>query len=134
MENIIVKAHITNTSNKVSEEFKGEVIAKTAYLRTDEENAKLLEDFGLTKYTSKNGDDFFALKFTKETPTYNSLDRKPTGKLETTTESPNFKIDEEVQINVIKGEKLGHNFYRLQAVLLSDTAMVELIEAENPFL
>ena len=54
MENMIVKAQITATSKKQSGDFKQEIPTKTAYVKTDAENAEKLVDFGLTKYTSRD--------------------------------------------------------------------------------
>ena len=50
MENMVIKGQITATSKKQNGKFKQEVATKTAYVSTDEEYSKRLEDFGLTKY------------------------------------------------------------------------------------
>jgi len=49
MENLTFKGQITATSKKNSGDFKQEVITKTAYIKTDEFNAKKLMEFGLSQ-------------------------------------------------------------------------------------
>ena len=63
MENLVIKGIISTTSNKQSKDFKSENPQKTAYLQLDEKNAKLLEEFGVQKYTSKNSDDFYCIMY-----------------------------------------------------------------------
>ena len=36
-------------------------------------------------------------------------------------------------MNIIKGEKTGNTFYRLQALQIDDVSDLVAIEAENPF-
>ena len=62
MENLIISGIISTTSNKQSKDFKSENPQKTAYLQLDKENADKLEKFGVRKYTSKTGEDFYCLK------------------------------------------------------------------------
>lgn len=140
MKNIVVEIKKLTTSNKVSDEFKGEVATKTAYLTVDDKNAKLLEEFGLRKYTSKAKDgeaeqDFFILKLTQEVKVYkNGQKGQKPSILEGTVQTPNFEIKEKpFNVNVIQGEKTNNVFYRLQALLLDDMKLIEELEAENPF-
>ena len=64
MENIVIKGIITATSKKNNDEtFKQETPTKTAFITTDQENADKLQKFGLTKYTSNEGNDYFIIKF-----------------------------------------------------------------------
>lgn len=136
MKNITVEVIKLTTSNKVSDEFKGEVPTKTAYLTVDAKNAEILMEFGLQKYTSKKDKtDFFILKLVQEVKIYKNGQKgsKPTI-LEGTVQTPNFEIVEEpFTINVIQGNKANNDFYRLQAMLLSKTSVIAELEAENPF-
>src|SRR5699024_856988 len=71
MENLVVLGQITATSKKNDGEFSQEIPTKTAYVRTDEKYAKKLEDFGLTKYTSReNNEDYFIIKFPQNVMIY----------------------------------------------------------------
>ena len=135
MENLIIQGTISTTSNKQSEKFVAKTPQKTAYITTvDEATAKKLEDFGLRRYTSKNGESFFALKVVNELQMYFDKSKVSTP-LPTSTQDPNFKTNDGVVIgmNIIKGENLGNTFYRLQAVLLNQASDITQIEAENPF-
>lgn len=132
---------ISTTSNKVNEKYKQEVNTKTAYISTDEKTAKAMQDFGLTQYTSKDeGENFFILKFADKLRTYfkdgtNHL-RQDLSNIEIEgQETLNFKTDENrpVSINVVKGENMGNDFYRLQAILVDDMDQITQIEPENPF-
>ena len=132
MENLVIKGIISTTSNKQSKDFKSENQQKTAYLQLDEKNAKLLEDFGVQKYTSKNGEDFHCIKVIEKLKLYFD-DSKACVEYESDVNQPNFKTEKEVKMNIIKGEKTGNTFYRLQALQLNDVSDLVEIEAENPF-
>lgn len=141
MESITILGTITTTSNKQNPEFKAETPAKTAYLHVDEANKQKLIDFGLTAYTPKKADettglkeDFFIVKLTQALKMYNKTvkNAKPTD-LPCTVNDPNFRTDEALQLNIIKGEKSNNEFFRLNAVLVSRPNNIELLEAENPF-
>ena len=132
MENLIISGIISTTSNKQSKDFKSENPQKTAYLQLDEKNAKLLEEFGVQKYTSKNGDDFHCIKVIDKLKLY-FYNSKACVEFESDVNQPNFKTEKEVKMNIIKGEKTGNTFYRLQALQLDDTSDLVEIEAENPF-
>jgi len=140
MENLTFKAQITATSKKNSGDFKQEVLTKTAYVKTDEKNAKLLEEFGLRKYTSKSEEDYFILKFPANLMVY-----KPNGYAEKRpelsrvevdgVETNNFKTpdDKFLGMNVIKGEHKNNEFFRLQAIRVETVEDIEEIKPENPF-
>ena len=140
MENIIVKGQITATSKKQSEGFKQEVPTKTAYISTDEVNSKLLEDFGLTLYTSKNNEDYFIIKFPANLMIY-----KPNGfgekrpdlsRIEIEgVETNNFKTpdDKLLSLNITKGNHMKNDFFRLQAIRIESEDDIEEIIPENPF-
>ena len=71
MENTTAIVKINTTSNKVSDKFKQETSTKTVYVTADADNTKVLQDFGLQLYTSKeNNEDFFILKFAAKTLLY----------------------------------------------------------------
>lgn len=127
---------ITATSNKVNEKFKTDNPTKTAYITVESEaDRKKLEDFGLTLYSSKeDGTEFFIIKLSREVKTYDSFDKKkkPTI-LDGTTESPNFRTVVPVAMNVVKGENVGNDFYRVNAISVASDKDVQVIEAENPF-
>ena len=132
MENLIISGIISTTSNKQSAEFRAENPQKTAYLLLDQENADKLEKFGVRKYTSKTGEDFYCLKLVEKLKLYFD-DSKNAVIADTSVDDPNFKTEKVIKMNVIKGEKTGNTFYRLQALLLNDSSDLVQIEAENPF-
>lgn len=133
MENIVIEGIISTTSNKQSKEFVVNNPQKTAYLELDEANEKKLVAFGVNKYTSKEGDDFICLKVVEKLKLY--FDDKSKGSFEhdASISAPNFKTNGKVRMNVIKGEKAGNVFYRLQALLITTQNELVEIEAENPF-
>ena len=133
MENIVIEGIISTTSNKQSKDFKVKKKKKTAYLELDEVNEKKLEAFGVSKYTSKDGDDFFCLKVVEKLKLY--FDDKTNVSVEhyAGINAPNFKTTGKVKMNVIKGEKTGNVFYRLQALMITTENELVEIEAENPF-
>lgn len=132
MENLIIEGIISTTSNKQSSEFKVEKPQKTAYLLLDKENADKLEKFGVRKYTSKTGEDFYCLKVVEQLKVY--FDKSKTSiTVDAGVDVANFKTEKVIKMNVIKGEKTGNTFYRLQALLLNELEDLVQIEAENPF-
>ena len=141
MQNLVIEAIITATSKKQGGKFKQDIPTKTAYLKTDEENAKLLEDFGLTRYTSKEDqEDYFIVKFPQNVVLYfpNGLgERRPDLSLVEVDgeETNNFRTTEDkpLKLNILKGEKDGNTFYRLQAILVDSAEDIEEIKPENPF-
>lgn len=132
MKNLIIEGIISTTSNKQSSEFKVEKPQKTAYLLLDKENADKLEKFGVRKYTSKTGEDFYCLKIVEKLKVY--FDKtKANVTVDAGVDVANFKTEKVIKMNVIKGEKTGNTFYRLQALLLNELEDLVQIEAENPF-
>lgn len=133
---------ISTTSNKVNDKFKQEINTKTSYITSnDEQTVKALENFGLKKYTSKDkNENFFILKFANKLRLYfpdgtNQLRQDLSNIKYEEQETLNFKTDENrpVSINVVKGENMGNNFYRLQSILIDNIDQIEHIEPENPF-
>lgn len=141
MENLIFKGQITATSKKQNGDFKQEIPTKTAYVTTDEETAKKLEEFGLQKYTSKedNG-SFFIMKMPANLMVYlpNGFGEKRPDLSQITfegIETNNFKTtdDKPLKMNVIKGNHKNNDFFRLQAIRLESENDIEQIKPENPF-
>ena len=140
MENIIVKGQVTATSKKQSGDFAQEVPTKTAYVSTDESNTKLLEDFGLTKYTSKDNENYFIIKFPANvmvfTPNGYGKKRPDLSRIEVDgVETNNFKTpdDKLLSLNIIKGNYKNNDFFRLQAIRIETDDDIEEIKPENPF-
>ena|SRR5699024_1140222 len=147
MKNLVIKGIITATSKKNNDEdYKQEVPTKTAYIKTDQENAKKLEDFGVTKYTSQEEkEDYFIIKFPATVMTYlpNGVGSKrpklsqihvknDLGEYE---ETNNFKTpdDKPLPLNIIKGNHKNNDFFRLQAIRIEQESDIEEILPENPF-
>lgn len=134
MENLIIRGKITATSSKADEKFKQENPTKTAYVTvTKKEDVEALEEFGATKYTTKEDNrDFFILKVPQSFVVVKGDQMK---RLDGTLSSPNFrtKEDKDFKLNIIKSEKMGNEFLRLQAVLVDDFKELELIQMSNPF-
>lgn len=147
MENLVIKGIITATSKKNNDEtFKQEVPTKTAFVSTDEENAKKLEEFGLTKYTTKEGNDYFIIKFPANLMIYlpNGFGKKRPDlsqvyikDFETSEyqETNNFKTpdDKVLLFNIIKGRHKNNDFFRLQAIKVDTEEDIQEILPENPF-
>lgn len=147
MENIVVYGVLTNTSNKVSEEYKSEVPTKCAYLyAASKEDADKMVSFGLTEYTPKDGGSgFFAVRMSKTVSIYHSdnEDGIPDEKIDCRVtdnngnKTPNFKCRDGVTVamNLVKGEKMKNSFIRLQAFLCDDfDSVFEEIKPLNPFI
>lgn len=138
MENIVIKGKITATSKKLDNRYKQVNPTKTAYIETDEQNAQALEAFGLTKYTSaEDRKDFFIIKLSSNLVAYEDNTNKTTSLADlTTVNSPNFNTGEsDIYLNIIKGENMGNDFYRVQALLLPEGIdMIQAVEAVNPFI
>lgn len=134
MENIIVEGIITATSKKQSDQFKQDNPTKTAYVTAEKESRKKLLDFGLTEYTSKDGEGFFIIKFSANTAVYldRESDESKPFKLHT-MDTPNFKTLAPVTMNIIKSENMGNDFFRIQAFLVLNPEVFEKIEQQNPF-
>ena len=138
MENIVIKGKITATSKKLDNRYKQVNPTKTAYIETDGQNAQALEAFGLTKYTSvDDGKDFFIIKLSSNLVAYEDNTNRSTSLAElTTVDSPNFNTGQsEIYLNIIKGENMGNDFYRVQALFLPEgLGMLQAVEAVNPFI
>ena len=139
MRNITFNGIITATSKKQSEDFVSKVKTKTAYLEVDEKTAIELENFGLTKYSSReDGSEFFIVKFSSNLVGYidyaGSADEYMDLSDLAGIESANFKTNQPIGISVIEGENLKSKFYRIDALLLSpDLRELEKLERKNPF-
>ena len=141
MENLIIEGQITATSKKQSGDFSQDIPTKTAYVRTDEVNAKKLVDFGLTKYTSKdNNEPFFIMKFPANLMVYlpNGFGEKRPYLSQIIfegIETNNFKTSDNklLKLNIIKGNHKNNDFFRLQAIRLESESDIEEIKPENPF-
>lgn len=138
MENLVIKGIITATSKKIDDRFRQEVPTKTAYIKTDTENAKKLQDFGLTKYTSKQGEDYFVIKLPANLMVYtpNGFGKKRPDLSQVYhdgVETNNFKTEKMLPLNIIKGNNMNNDFFRLQAIRVDDESDILEIEPENPF-
>lgn len=141
MENIVIKGQITATSKKNDGEFSQEVPTKTAYFSaSNEEESQKLIDFGLTKYTSQEGEDYFIMKFPATVRVYlpNGVDSKRPDLSQIVVdgvETNNFKTpdDKELQFNILKGNHKNNDFFRLQAIRVESLDDLEEMKPENPF-
>lgn len=137
MENLVIKGMVTATSKKQGKDFKPETPTKTAYLEIKEEDKSKAIGFGLTEYTSKeNGKSFFIVKLPKEVSIYvEGVPNQQPEKLDGGIETNNFKTAENkfLNINIIKGHNKGNDFWRLQAIQITDTSDIVEIEQQNPF-
>ena len=136
MESMTFVGTITATSNKVNEKFKTDNPTKTAYITVgNPKDVVKMKEFGLTHYSSQENPDeeFFIVKLSREVKVYDSFDKtaEPTI-LSGLTDTPNFKT-REVAMNLLKGENVGNDFYRINALSIADPTDIETIEAENPF-
>ena len=136
MENLVIKGRITATSNKVDTKFKQENPTKTAYVTvSDETEKKKLIDFGLTEYTSKqDGLSFFIIKLPQNVAIFVE-GVKGSEQLSGSVETPNFFTVEgkELLLNIIKGENMNNDFFRLQAIRIEQSTDVVILEQVNPF-
>lgn len=133
LENMVIEGEITATSNKINEKFRSEVNSKTAYIKVDKANSKLLKDFGLTEYTSKEDNtNFFIIKLTKDVRVYAKDGSMEIFSGEAHETNPNFKTNV-IKMNIIKGNNLNQDFYRVQALLINDRADIQQLAPENPF-
>lgn len=138
---MIIEGIITATSKKQSGDFKQDIPTKTAYVKVDSENEKKLVDFGLRKYTSKeNKEDYFILKFPANLMIYfpNGFSQARPDLSQITLdgiETNNFKTpdDKPLKFNILKGNHRNNDFYRLQAIRVTDESDIEEIKPENPF-
>lgn len=119
LKSIIVQGVITSTSDKGNERFHTSTPQKTAYIETDLTNTKLLEDFGLRKYTSKEtGVNFFIVKLSQNVSHYVNKQLVDTISGLAGEGNHNFTTGERlVGLEIIKGTSdFGNDFYRLTAI------------------
>lgn len=137
MENLVIRGQVTATSKKQSEEFKAEFPKKTAYLKIHEDDVKKAVTFGLRMYTPKDGgEDFFMVKLPENITIYvKGAKGVEPEKLDGGLETPNFKTadDKSLSLNIIRGEKSGNLFFRLQAIQITESGDIQDVIAENPF-
>ena len=137
MENMILTGKITATSKKLDNRYKQENPTKTAYIEVDEKQAKALEAFGLTRYTSvTDKKDFFIVKLSANLVAYLDHTNTQVSLSELAgVQSSNFNTgDDLIQMNLIKGENMGNEFFRIQALLLPNgIGSIQELEAVNPF-
>lgn len=138
MENINVKVTITATSNKQNSQYKIENPKKSVYISPENEAEKQkLIGFGLTEYTSKNGENFFIVKATDKIKCW--LNGKVVEELPTSIEDPNFKFEQGkyLTVNLIQGENMNNKFYRINAIKFDNDTLLQHayqpIEEECPF-
>ena len=142
-----VKAIITATSNKVSNDFKQEIPTKTIYFTVlDKKKLKELEELGLTLYTpeDKEGKPYFIVKASKVVKIWLSKEDY-VEKLFTTeivdpttlenVSNPNLYTEDEILISVVKVKALkGKNdFFRINNMMVSDISQLKEVEKSNPF-
>lgn len=138
MENINVIVNITATSNKQDSKFKIENPKKSVFItpENDFEKQKLV-NFGLTEYTSKDGESFFIVKATDEIKCW--LNGQVVEKLPTSIQDPNFKFEKDkfLTVNIIQGENMNNKFYRVNAIKFDNDTLLQHayqpIEEECPF-
>lgn len=124
------KGIITGTSNKVNSEFSTDSPRKTAYVKVNEGNKKILELNGLRMYTSKEGDDFFIIKMAESVTAW--VNKDPL-EIATNVNTDNFNTDKEINIACIKGKNKGNDYVRIYALGLKSIEDIILVEKENPF-
>lgn len=139
MKNITVKVNITATSNKQNSQYKTDNPKKSLYLtpKTKTDKQKLI-DFGLVEYTPKDGGTpFFVVKATDEIKCW--LNKQIVEKIPASIEDLNFKFEEGkfLTVNIIRGQKAGNVFYRLNGIKFEDDTLMQHayqpIEEECPF-
>ena len=153
-ETVIAKATITATSNKTDGKYKQKKSTKAVYLvPATEEDSKKLEDFGLQLYTPDEEKDpkarpYFIVKatefvkiFTSETDfeevyfgvSYEEVNPED-GEI-ITKKTPNYKTEEPVYVAVmfVEGGDNINDFFRINALMMEDVAMLEEVQPVNPF-
>ena len=153
-DTVVAQATITATSNKSDGKYKQKKSTKTIYLvPATEEDAKKLEEFGLQLYTPDTEKDpeakpYFIVKatenvkiFTSETEfeevnfgvSYEDVNQE-TREI-TIKKTPNYKTEIPVHVAImfVEGGDNGNDFFRLNALMMADTAMLEEVQPVNPF-
>ena len=139
MENLVIKATITATSNKQTDKFSVENKRKSVYLTPNtKEDENSIIDFGLTKYLSeKDKKSFFVVKSSNIIKIWS--DNKHVDNILSSVNDPNFKYIDNVvtEINIIKSEKYGNTFYRINAINLPTgfglDEVIEKVKETSPF-
>lgn len=134
MKTITFEGIITQTSNKQGKDYASENPKKSVYISVDNENAKILEDFGLTKYTSKKDNvDFFVVKASANISRYENdkIVEKINGNGE--DDVPNFSSNNNtIGMAIMEGENKGNKFMRLYAINC-EAGIVTENEPSSPF-
>lgn len=134
---VIVPAVISATSNKVSKDFKQETPTKTVYFNvTDSKKVDELVSLGMTQYTpdDENAEPYFIAKATKKVKVF--INKDEFIERDFSVETPNINTnDEQVYLSVVKvkGEKGKNDFFRINAILVSDYDQIKEVEAQKPF-
>ena len=139
MENLVINAAITATSNKQTDKFNVENKRKSVYLAPNtKEDENSLIDFGLTKYVSeKDKKSFFVVKSSDIIKVWDG--DLHVDNILSSVNDPNFKFIDNVvtQINIIKSEKSGNTFYRINAINLPNgfglDEVIEELKETSPF-
>ena len=139
MENLVIKATITATSNRQTDKFNVENERKSVYLAPNtKEDEESLINFGLTKYVSKKDKKpFFVVKSSDIIKVWR--DNKHVDNILSSVNDPNYKYIDNVvtDINIIKSEKSGNTFYRINAINLPNgfglDEVIEEVKETSPF-
>lgn len=129
-----------STTNKQNptKKFNSKVNTKTAYITFDKKYRDLIEEKGLTVYTSnENKTDFIVVKCAKKVNVYN---KKGENILVLDTDLnndyivDNFLTNKSVKLNIILVEnEEGNDFSRLKAILVDELEDIEFAKERNPF-
>lgn len=153
-DTVVARATITATSNKSDGKYKQKKPTKTIYLvPATEEDSKKLSDFGLQLYTPDTEKDpeskpYFIVKATENVKIFTSGTEfeevnfgvsyedvnQETGEI-TVKKTPNYKTEIPVHaaIMFVEGGDNGNDFFRLNALMMEDTATLEEVQPVNPF-
>lgn len=144
LESMLALLYISNTSNNTSEKYKRDEPTKVCYIDVDDDSGERekLEDFGIKFYTPKSGErDYGMIRCSKNVAVYDADSKELIYTIDCRVEgeegqNPNFKTtdDHPVLVNLIKGEKAGNKFTRIQAIQIEAETDIEEIIARNPFL
>ena len=129
-----------STTNKQNptKKFKSKVNTKTAYITFEPEYRDLIEEKGLTVYTSKEDKtDFIVVKCAKKINVYNKKDEIVlviNTDIDNDHVVDNFLAKNQVMLNIIlvKNEE-GNDFARLKAILVDELEEIEFAKESNPF-
>lgn len=130
LESFVFKGQITATSNKQSDDFVNENPRKTAYIKVDDINKKILLENGLTEYTSKDdSEDFFIIKLSESVKMWIGEEGQ---EVNCDINTSNFET-QEIGIACIKGFSKGNSFVRIYAFNLKELSDIAMVEQKNPF-